>query len=278
MKILERFHNMPSFNPFTVEWLTENEKNHIWVNYLYNHSGGKEESSLLESYIFNDGSLSKLDTLKDIIGVMFNDKWNRIHEALTIDYGVIDNYNRVEDSTTDITNKNDINTDNTSSDVMSGGHSNSNNGSDILTGGHTNTNNGTDVMSGGHNINTIDKKSAYDVDTFSNDTSKDETYTFNNETKTENKTDTLVYNNETKTISNTDTFSYNDETKTTTGNVATQEETTGKTTTHSEIKGNIGVTTSQQMIESEIELRKFNLITEMYNDLDTLLTIGVYVY
>ena len=71
---------------------------------------------------------------------------------------------------------------------------------------------------------------------------------------------------------------YDSETKTSNGENNLTSSGTGKNVIHSEVKGNIGVTTTQQMLTSEIELRRFNLINEMYNDLDTILTIGIYVY
>ena len=37
--------------------------------------------------------------------------------------------------------------------------------------------------------------------------------------------------------------------------------------------GNIGVTTSQQMIESEINLRRYNIINQMYDDIDSILCL-----
>lgn len=40
--------------------------------------------------------------------------------------------------------------------------------------------------------------------------------------------------------------------------------------------GNIGVTTSQQMIESELELRKKSIIDIIYNDIDTMLCLKIY--
>lgn len=40
--------------------------------------------------------------------------------------------------------------------------------------------------------------------------------------------------------------------------------------------GNIGVTTSQQMIQSEIELRKHNLIDIIFNDIDSVLFLDYY--
>ena len=40
--------------------------------------------------------------------------------------------------------------------------------------------------------------------------------------------------------------------------------------------GNIGVTTSQQMLESEIKLRQYNFIEEMYKDIDSILCLKIY--
>ena len=40
--------------------------------------------------------------------------------------------------------------------------------------------------------------------------------------------------------------------------------------------GNIGVTTSQQMIESEFNLRKKNLLNIIYNDIDSVLFLDIY--
>lgn len=57
---------------------------------------------------------------------------------------------------------------------------------------------------------------------------------------------------------------------------------TGKTTSGSKVnneltrKGNIGVTSSQQLIESEYNLRKKNLLDLIYRDMDTILFIDYY--
>lgn len=40
--------------------------------------------------------------------------------------------------------------------------------------------------------------------------------------------------------------------------------------------GNIGVTTSQQMLESELEIRKYDFFVSVYEDIDKVLTIPVY--
>lgn len=276
MKIIDRFITLPTFNPFRMEWLTLDDKQTIWLNYLYNHSGQKEESSLLENYIFDNVSENKLTHLIDIINIMFNDKWNRLHDALTLEYGVIDNYNRIEDSevTTSSTNNTVGTIDNT--DVMTGGHSENITEND--TGSHStqNANEETENTTITKSEDKTHSKSAYDVDVFSND-NMDEIASTENITKTNNKSLDETHNySDDKNTSNS--FIYNDETKTTSGNSTTDITSAGTNVVHSEIKGNIGVTTSQQMLTSEIELRKFNLINEIYNDLDTILTIGVYVY
>lgn len=62
------------------------------------------------------------------------------------------------------------------------------------------------------------------------------------------------------------------DTETQTGYTQTTETGT-RTLTRS---GNIGVTTSQQMLESEIALWQWNFIESVYADIDTILTIQIY--
>lgn len=54
-----------------------------------------------------------------------------------------------------------------------------------------------------------------------------------------------------------------------------------KTTTHTGTEtltrsGNIGVTTSQQMLQSEFEVRQYDFYKMMYNDIDSLLCLSIY--
>lgn len=224
MKIIDRFNNI-DFNPFNMlTWLQTEDKNSLWINYLYNHSGNKEESCLLSNYVFvNDNSL---DILNNIVKNIYLDKWNKLYNVLNSEYNPIENYNRVENTTI-----NNTGNETTNENI---------NNSEVLTGGHTNNNT---------NQNTH-KVSAFNDENFSNDSND-----------INNSTDEFIYNNETKTNTGTNTSSKNN---------------TGTNETHSTISGNIGVTTTQQMIVSEIELRKYNLVNEFYSDLDNLLTIGIY--
>lgn len=224
MKIIDRFANI-NFNPFNMlNWLQTEDKNSLWINYLYNHSGNKEESCLLSNYVFvNENSL---DILNNIIKNIYLDKWNKLYNVLNSEYNPIENYNRVENTTI-----NNTGNETTNENI---------NNSEVLTGGHTNNNT---------NQNTH-KISAFNDENFSNDSND--------------------VNN------STDVFTYNDETKTNTATNTSSKNNTGTNETHSTISGNIGVTTTQQMIVSEIELRKYNIVNEFYSDLDNLLTIGIY--
>lgn len=66
---------------------------------------------------------------------------------------------------------------------------------------------------------------------------------------------------------------YTNATNSTTDSLSTSNE-GSRTLTRS---GNIGVTTSQQMIESELKLREYNINKMMYDDIDTILTSSLYI-
>ena len=54
-----------------------------------------------------------------------------------------------------------------------------------------------------------------------------------------------------------------------------------KSTTHTGTEtltrsGNIGVTTSQQMLESEFKVRQYDFYKMIYNDIDSVLCLSIY--
>jgi len=108
---------------------------------------------------------------------------------------------------------------------------------------------------------------------------ENKTHTYNNVADTENKTHTYndvkdtedfthTYDNVAETDSRIDTY-----------NNITDElthDTEDNTTHHLTRSGNIGVTTSQQMLTSEIELRQWLFFESVMNDIDRLLTLSIY--
>ena len=101
-------------------------------------------------------------------------------------------------------------------------------------------------------------------------------------TKVNTEMTTETEEHETNKYSGFDSSEFKDTTATdkdgsseTTGTKAKNEqaETGNRNLTRS---GNIGVTTSQQMIESEVQLRKHNLLNIIYDDMDSILFLDYY--
>lgn len=127
---------------------------------------------------------------------------------------------------------------------------------------------GNQIERPGKNSDVVENKHADTTtyDTTDTDTvDKTDTTTFNTTDKeTIDKTNTTNYNNvETEDISNSRTSSGSNSD-------------TGKVEYTLHRHGNIGVTTNQQMIESEIELRKHNFFEIVFSDIDKYLTLSVY--
>lgn len=98
-------------------------------------------------------------------------------------------------------------------------------------------------------------------------------------TTTRNTTATNQYKgfnaNNPVTISKTD----GEETSTTGG--ASDDNETSRTSTHTGTEtltraGNIGVTTSQQMLESEFKVRQYDFYKELFNDIDSVMCLMIY--
>lgn len=184
--------------------------------------------------------------MKSMIGV-WSDRWyktlDRWSKALAIEYNPLENYDRKEDWTDAGTKGRTANTDTTSS--SNGTTSIINKGNQADTSANTNTT----ATSG--NSDNEHKVSAYDASTYqpestdinkNNETSAS-TGTGRNDRTTDNTSSAINGNN----AQSHDTSTENEH------NAAVHS---GRT------HGNIGVTTSQQMLEAELKVAKFNLYDE----------------
>lgn len=212
----------------------------------------------------------KATFMKDAIGAWSAKEvitWDRIYKASLLEYNPIENYNRVEK--TNIQNRGAMTHSGTDSVAGSGNDSDvstgynsavgSGNTSDVGTGNTSDVATGTDTIT--HSI------SSFDSNTYQ---PKEQTSDGKGTTVTHNRADTVTHNrNDTETYNFNSTVTHNHGiTDTTTyGHVITDS--TG-TLTQSTISGNIGVTTSQQMLESELELapkiNTFNFIIESFRN------------
>ena len=104
----------------------------------------------------------------------------------------------------------------------------------------------------------------------------DQTTYANTETETRNMTDQTAYastETETRNLTDMETRNMTDTDTHNTSEVLDGEHHNERELTRS---GNIGVTTSQQMLQSEIELRKWVYYQSVFNDIDTILTLSIY--
>ena len=181
--------------------------------------------------------------------------WQRTLNALELDYNPIENYDRMENWVdTDTGTIKDSGKNTGTNNSAASGKTVSNSENDIA---KTLAASGKTVLDG--DASETENVSAYNVSTFSPNTEKisavDNT-----------ETNTIAQNeNETGTSSNTETNTNARTDKTETTNDSTQT----KNLAHNRsgrAHGNIGVTTSQQMLEQEFEIAKVSSIFEIIAD------------
>lgn len=226
------------------------------LDYIGNFSGRKIVSSLVESLLGDtDGSTlseSDISMLCDIIVALYGTKWGKLWETMGFIYDPIENYSMVEVMTNDATvteyGKTRTRTDNLT-------HQRTDNLNHAKTGTETETPNTTTQDNGSvHGFNSVEavpKEKRSITETGTNQT------TYN----------TVDADTGTQTDTNTGTQSDADSGE----DVTTRNYRLTRS-------GNIGVTTSQQMIESERELwRMWDFFRSIvYSDIDRVLTIEIY--
>jgi hypothetical protein len=268
-------------------------ENETALNLLYhvNRSGDKIISPLIENFTDSETALEAND--KALIAqsavALFSDKWEKLYSLLSLEFNPISNY--------DMTETENIGTETSSNTAHTGTEATAATGTNQVqhTGTETDINTGTETTqhtgTSGKNIlestegdsdgATDNKIFGFNSSTGVNDSSNTNQIHAENsktasETTTNNLTDTRTDNlNHQRTDNLTDLETRNT-TDTTTRNLTDAE--TGETETVRELtrSGNIGVTTSQQMIQSSIDLWQWNFFNQVFEDLDTLLTISTY--
>lgn len=259
----------------------------------------RSRKKILTSYVVeekedNDTDLN--DYAVDLL-TLYGDKWTRLWELFLMEYNPIENYNMIESGSDSNTKTGSLDrsgaitrtgsldrsgaitksgTESVSDDITySGKEANTRTGNVEDTGAKAdnqseqnnkiygyNSSNGVNSDSNTQQAshkNTQTFNSLKDETSFTNRTdSRDITTTFTNRADTDSRKDT--YNN----IADTDTR------KETYNNI---KDTGSHSLTRS---GNIGVTTTQQMAESEIEYRRHLYFEIVFFDIDKLLTIPIY--
>lgn len=240
--------------------------------------------------------------MKNIIGIWSYKElpyWQRIYDASQLEYNPIENYRRnetetIEDDRTEQHSGSDVNRA-TGTDALArtGTETSAATGTDALarTGHDTSAATGSDTTEGSSSTteensgtDTVDHNiSGYDSNILVPNTQDETTYGKKTETSSEGentttygRTDTVTHNTtDTTTYGKTDTVTHNTTDTTTYGKTDTFQhgekiEHGGTTERTVEAYGNIGVTTSQEMLTQEMEIAKIinviPIIIESFKD------------
>ena len=185
-------------------------------------------------------------------------EWEKMYLAIQTEYNPLENYDRVEDTTETLTKEG------TEETAKTGSESNEKTGTESVEkqGSETSTPDGTETVTTQNNFNGYNSSQSVPVQ----DSSQTTTFTQRSDTLSfTNRKDVQSFQNRKDTISFTDrkdTLSFDERTDT--------------RTIDGHIHGNIGVTTSQQMLESELQIRVYDLATVIYKDIADHFLLSVY--
>ena len=240
-------------NSLDVPWKTENISGDLDLDYYGNNSGDKFISPLVEKLLGENDELTMVNmaALANIIFTKYGLKWEKLKSTLNFEYNPIENYKMVE----------------------------THEGSDT----HTYTPNEykETVTQKPTNWKTTQKPNDWvttaeggDTDNESNSSTK--YYGFGSDAANSlQDVQTKVQNKQTTALSGTFENETSGTFETETTKEGREEDVTEHDTTLTR-SGNVGVTTSQQMIEAERKLWEFNIFKQIYEDVDDILTINIY--
>ena len=220
---------------------------------LLNLPPGIDKHTLVNNIMLRGGEFevvySNPDFYKSAIGLWSNKHYRTFEKwinALTIDYNPLENYDRMEEWS------------DAGSRINTGTVSDS--GTITNTGTQSTEATGKDNFKGSGNSTSSDEISAYNSNSFQNDKK--------NTTNSSNSSETNTTNRNTRTDNLSESNS-----NTRTDNLSEKTNSNRKGRAH----GNIGVTTSQQMLQSELDIAKWNIYEQITDLFLSEFCIMVYV-
>lgn len=261
--------------------------------YFTMYSGLKNASKFVTMHLNPDSDTANSLSIARILWGVYGQSWGHIWDAAAVKYNPVQNYDMTESRTGTRKDERDISVTETGTgkDTTSGTDTHAATGETTLTStGDTTdslTSNATDSLAHGLAVTTDSTTAGY-------------TYGFNSTAKVpsvEEDVDSTVTNSGTdtttkegtdnRTVHSTQTddgTSKDDLTitkqeeinRTETSTTDTMDNLTVTDTSTLTRAGNVGVTTTQQMLQSEFELWKWNFFTQVFEDTDKYLALSVY--
>ena len=256
---------------------------------LLNLPPGIDKDTLINNILLRGGEFevvySNPDFYKSAIGLWSNKHYRTFEKwinALNIDYNPLENYDRMEEwsdagSRTNTGTVSDIGSRTNTGTV-------SDTGSITNTGTQSTNTTGKDNFTGSGNSTNTDEISAYNSASFQND--KKNTTNSSNSSKTNTTTNSTRTDNLTESNSNTRTDNLTESNSNTRTDNLSESNSNTRTDNLSEktnsnrigrAHGNIGVTTSQQMLQSELDIAKWNIYEQITDLFLSEFCIMVYV-
>ena len=275
--------------PWYDEQLTGQASNLAWL--YFNRSRQKLITSMVKE------SNSAMSAYAEIVLQLYGDKWNHIWNLYQLDYNPIENYNMIENGSDTNTKSGSLDRSGaitrTGSLDRSGAitKTGSESVSDDLTysGKESNTRTGNIEDSGAKLDNQADRDSkiyGYNSSTGVNSESDTQQSSHKNTQTYNNLKDERSFTDRTDSRDITTTFTNRADTDTRKDTYNNIKDEDTRKDTYNNIKdehyhnltrsGNIGVTTTQQMAESELEYRKHLYFEMVFSDIDHILTLPVY--
>lgn len=265
-------------NNLDVPWKSddqvENIKTITSLNMAYHgaHSGDKNISPVVYKFLTADDAQTRAK-LANIIFIMYVDKWAKLWETLQIEYNPLENYNMVENETPAETTHTMTPAETTETVTPA-------ETTETVTPAETTET----ITPAGTTTETKPPKTTTEneVSAFNSSGYEDATKTTTTGDGNDKGVQTVSTNTAGTDKTETDTAGTNKFEVDTAGtnkfevdNAGTDVFTVqnGRELTRS---GNIGLTTSQQMLQSEIELRKWLYYQSVFNDIDNILTLSIY--
>lgn len=242
-------------------------------------------------YRLEDSVLKKPSIIQNIIVNLYNVnkyKYETLYNTTLLKYEPLQNYNRTEEVTdntersgtndTTFGSRTDTSTTNNTTNIGAQDNTNTDNETTKIGTINTETNSSTSKKGSESNEKEV---APYDAETYYNQ--EKDTLSFTNRTDTNTSTTTTDARTDTRTNTTTEKVGAREDTTTSSTSNILGEHTDAtnrnenETYTHkSHMYGNIGVTTSQQMLESERKVAYFNFVSIVAHDIIKLIAICIY--
>lgn len=279
-----------NFQNYDVPWKSLNIENDLNIIYYGNHSGDKIISPFVEKFMVNDKlGVDAQEKIARAIYFICGQNWSKLFDTLNQEYDLLDNTNaHVEETTTTEGNKDTIDNGTNTGTIkhdITGTDTTTHTGTDThaISGTDTTTDTGTITTEGTTGTDRIVNNDIYGFNSSDASNADKQTGTDNttaSQTETRNTSEKVEHDTtDAETLDTQDSLNRN-ATDTETRDLSdarTGNEKTNETVTHTIHRyGNIGVTTSQQMLQEERELWQWYFYEYVFKDLDRFLTIAVY--